>query len=108
MHLIPAYIADAVLLYAFKERVFPLDGTVQRVLYRVMRGEHPPKRTDAYRDEAMERMVEVLTESLDALQLCHIHQGILLVAWEVCRARPICQACALRALCLSTRRGQVS
>jgi A/G-specific adenine glycosylase len=94
------YIADAVLLYSFEERVFPLDNNVQRVLYRVMRGVHPPKKMDPYRDKTLRQIVGALTEDLDSLQLRHLHQGVLVVAWEVCRAVPICRACTLRTLCL--------
>lgn len=98
------YIADAVLLYSFDERTFPLDNNVRRVLYRVMRGEHPPTRMEPYRDATTERMVMSLTKDLDVSQLRHLHQGVMVVAWEVCRSSPICQACALRELCLYSRK----
>ncbi|ABG05168.1 HhH-GPD [Rubrobacter xylanophilus DSM 9941] len=101
------YIADAVLLYSFNERVFPLDNNVQRVLYRVMQGTHPPKSMDPYRDKALEQIADVLTKNLDAVRLRHLHQGILVVAWEVCRAAPICRACTLRTLCLYSTQSDV-
>lgn len=98
------YIADAVLLYAFGERVFPVDNNVQRVLYRVVRGEHPPRRVDPHKDCNVEQMVDALTRGQDPLVLRDAHQGLMIVAWEVCRSRPICRACVLNEVCLYAKR----
>lgn len=94
------YIADAVLLYSFNERTFPMDNNVQRVLYRVLRGERPPTKPEPYRDETLGRIVTPLTRHLDVSQLRCLHQGVMVVAWEVCRSKPLCQVCALRERCL--------
>lgn len=92
------YIADALLLYAYKERAFPLDANVQRVVLRLS-GLHSPSRPAPYQDPQLGGEVGRLTEGLDASGLRSLHQGVLRVAWETCRARPACSECPLRTTC---------
>lgn len=88
------YLADALLLYAYRQRAFPLDGNIQRVVLRLS-GLHALPRPAPYQDPQLEGEVGRLTAGLDASGLRSLHQGILCVAWETCRARPACTGCPL-------------
>ena len=93
------YIADAVLLYAYSKKTFPLDSSVQRVLYRSVLGADPKKNSNPYKDMPLAGMVADLTEDADAEQTRLLHQGVLAVAWETCRPRPICPLCPIEKVC---------
>lgn len=95
------YIADAVLLYAFKRRVIPLDRNFQRVIHRVFFAQEPPRRSiEPYRDPETVYVVEEMTEGLDIQGIRHFHQGVLVVAWDFCRYRPRITECPIKEHCL--------
>jgi A/G-specific adenine glycosylase len=93
------YIADAVLLYGFRQRWFPLDQNVQRVLMRTTFGRNPEKRLRPYDDAALAKVAQAITGRLDSADLTDVHQGILYIAWEFCRATPACRLCPISPLC---------
>jgi len=95
------YIADAVLLYAFKHPVVPLDRNFQRVIHRAFFGQEPPRRSiEPYRDPETVYVVEEMTEKLDVHGLRHFHQGVLVLAWDFCKYRPRTMDCPVRTHCL--------
>lgn len=99
------YIADAVLLYAFKQRVVPLDRNFQRVIHRAFFAQEPPRRSiEPYRDPETVYVVEEITEGLDIQGIRHFHQGVLVVAWDFCRYRPRITDCPIRTHCLVAQR----
>lgn len=94
------YIADAVLLYAFKYPVLPLDRNFQRVVHRVFLGQEPPRRSiEPYRDPWTVHIVDEMTAGYDARSLRDFHQGVLIVAWDFCRHQPRIGTCSLRTRC---------
>ena len=96
---IGSYIADAVLLYGYGVKSFPLDRNVQRVLTRVVNGNEPKGKVDAYNDGELFTAVHLLTGKVNAATTRDIHQGALYVAWTYCRSRPRCAPCPLVRAC---------
>lgn len=96
--LVGQYTADAVLLYVHRERVLPLDSSVQRVLHRLVGG-RDPGRTPPYSDECLLRLRQDLRARLSTDALVWLHQGLLAVAWSHCRPRPRCGDCPLSGSC---------
>lgn len=95
------YIADAVLLYAFDEITFPLDGNAKRVVYRMMSGEDPPRQLEAHSDHMLlDLSARLLAGIDDSGSVRDLHQGMLHVAWHTCRPRPLCSKCLVRRDCL--------
>lgn len=91
-----SYIADAVLLYAFNVVAFPLDGNARRVLYRMIWGEAPPSKVEAYQDGELLRVSEQLVNGAPhPTRARELHQGMLYVAWASCRSRPLCPQCVV-------------
>lgn len=93
------YIVDAVLLYGFGVRRFPLDANAQRVIHRVNVDTRGQATREPYQDQDLVSIVRILTRGLDAYELRQLHQGLLRVAWETCRATPRCPQCLLRDVC---------
>jgi len=101
------YVADAVLLYAFKQRVVPLDRNFQRVVHRIFFGQAPPKRSvEPYRDPETVYVVEEMTAGLSIEEVRSFHQGLLVVAWNYCRHSPRISLCPLEKSCLYAQRGK--
>ena len=95
------YVSDAVLLYGFGRRVFPLDRNVQRVLHRVALGTPPPPaRISPYRDGQLADILQGLLHRLPTRSVRALHQGVLWVAWVGCRFRPACSACPISRCCV--------
>lgn len=97
--LVGPYIADAVLLYSYHQPRLPLDSGIQRVVHRTCYGAHPPRK-DPYRDHELRVAVATLLEGLEVLKVRALHQAILDIAWEACRASPLCYRCPVQLLCL--------
>lgn len=97
------YVADAVLLYAFGRRTFPLDRNVQRVLTRVFRGRQPDKAISPYADAPLAADVAALTRGVKLSTNRDIHQGVMAVAWSHCGPHPQHSGCPLREHCRFAR-----
>jgi A/G-specific adenine glycosylase len=93
------YVADAVLLYAFKRKVFPLDKNVQRVIYRFILGEEIIPKIAPYRDDLIILTIKLLIKDLTSSTIRNIHQAILYIAWSSCKAQPQCGSCQINRLC---------
>lgn len=88
------YVADAVRVFAFGERVIPVDAVVGRVLRRVF---GYPSLGPAYADRALWSVVQPLAIHGDAR---HLVAALLDVGAILCRPlRPQCGQCPLRANC---------
>lgn len=99
------YIADAVMLYAFKQPVVPLDRNFQRVIHRAFFDTEPPKRSiEPYRDSETVYVVDEITMGLNVEDIRRFHQGLLVVAWDFCRYRPRTTACSIKEYCLFSER----
>jgi A/G-specific adenine glycosylase len=94
------YIADAVLLYAFGKKVFPLDGNVQRVLRRVYG--LPPTTQPPYYDGPLKAIVAELCRDTREHTLKLIHRALLWLGWGICKGTSsrFCNKCPLAA-CVS-------
>lgn len=95
------YIADAILLHVYEERVLPIDSNVQRVLRRAF-GLPVPKGTrgsDPYRDPLPKTFARNITNRFHGGAVKNIHRGMLYVAWNACRPHPKCTRCPLRNSC---------
>lgn len=94
------YIADAVLLYGFGGKAFPLDAGIQRVIRRVFG--LPPSRKPPYMDKELVTLAEHLIEKALPEQVVQIHRAVLWLAWETCKPqKPCCGSCPL-AICCKT------
>ena len=102
------YAADSVLLYACGKNAFPIDGGIQRVLRRVAglptsRGSKKIRSTRRVRfnkDPWIAHAKDYLLKAVpDISELRFVHRGLLLVAWETCRARAVCTKCVLFSNC---------
>lgn len=93
------YIADAVLLYAFNSPAFALDSSVQRVLCRAVVGVDPKKNSNPYKDKVLLGIITVIIVGLESADLRALHQGVLYIAWEFCRPRPLCPKCPIQHIC---------
>lgn len=98
------YVADALRLYLFAERVLPLDANAQRVLRRILGLPVPrgTKHLDFDRDSWLQWAVRELCAEHTGEELREIHRGILLLAWHHCGPTPSCLRCAARNSCDST------
>jgi A/G-specific adenine glycosylase len=95
-----AYIAQAVLLYAFSYPMFPVDRGAQRVLLRVFKGVSPDK-SDPARDSVLQEVVKSFIHGMSASEVRLAHQGVLSISWNHCRPKqPRCGACPLRTTCV--------
>ncbi len=95
------YIADAVLLHACDKRTFPLDGSVQRILRRVMGlpMAQGAMRLNPYRDPWVRGAADRIMSQHTAAELRDIHRGALHMAWQTCRPSPKCFGCPLMKIC---------
>lgn len=85
--------ADAIALYASGRRVFVVDAYTRRLFRRIGAG----PREDSY--GAWQRWFEDALPSADAALFQRYHAWIVLHSKEVCRAKPRCRLCPLRACC---------
>lgn len=93
------YITDAIFLYAYGSPTFPLDSSVQRVLVRAAIGVDPKKNSNPYKDKVLLGVVTTLTIGLNSAELRTLHQGVLYIAWEFCRPKPLCHKCPVKPNC---------
>jgi A/G-specific adenine glycosylase len=93
------YISEAVLLYAFGVKAFPLDRNIQRIFYRVFLGKNISNRKDPSSDAILKLVAEKLTNGIEAGKVRQVHQGALTIAWNHCRAHPVCNNCPVRYFC---------
>ncbi|MGB5591660.1 MAG: endonuclease [Gammaproteobacteria bacterium] len=95
LHGIGRETADCILLYAFGRPVFVVDAYTRRLLFRLGLAEVPPG-ARAY--ESLRAQVEQLTGPKPDV-LGELHALIVEHGKQVCRARPLCGDCVLRARC---------
>jgi A/G-specific adenine glycosylase len=95
------YIAEAVLLYVYRQRHFPIDANIQRVLRRIAGLPTPigTRHSNPYRDPYVQRACQYIISRFTNNELISLHRGLLIVAWENCRPRPQCNNCPLSKLC---------
>jgi len=96
------YVADAVLLHAFRKKALPLDAASQRVIRRLW-GLAPLVQTRhaiPEKDQAILRFRDIALAAYDTESLRMIHFGLLALSWDSCRRRPKCAGCALKSACI--------
>jgi A/G-specific adenine glycosylase len=98
---IGSYIADAIILYVYGGRVFPIDPNVQRVIRRFfgLPTSFGTRHSDPYRDHWVRNITSDLIAKRMSAQVVHMHRGLLHIAWTSCRPRPNCIGCTLAVSC---------
>lgn len=89
--------ADGIMLYAAHRRAFIVDAYTQRLFRRIGLGPE----TDRYDD--WQRYFDLALPDADAAAFQRQHAHIVLHGKALCRAKPRCAACPLRALCETGR-----
>jgi len=85
--------ADDILLYAFNRKIFVIDAYTRRIFSRL-------DLVDASLDyEALRSVFETELESESAALFNEYHALIVLHAKEVCKKKPVCEACCLQMDC---------
>lgn len=101
------YSAEAVLLYAFRQPYFPLDGGIHRVIRRlinqpVSKGDtdlRSTKRIQYSKDKVVQTVKSLLQEKYEGIDLEKIHKAMLKISWNWCLEKPACEACKANNIC---------
>ena len=96
-----SYVADAILLYVYKQKVIPLDGNIQRILRRTL-GEPMPKstrRANPYGDTMVNRAAALITGGASWREINEIHRALLDIGWRYCRYHPKGASCPIQNHC---------
>jgi len=103
------YAAEALRLYSFGEKEFPLDSGIQRVLRRTFKLPTTQKSEHSrpYQDPLLERVSGMFSEIASVEELRLDHRGTLSVSWSLCmKDSPQCPSCPLQANCLYATNSQ--
>jgi len=96
------YISDAILLYAYYKKTFPIDPNIQRLIRRI--NDKPmgkgTRHNQPYKDPAAINFAKYVKNKYEPGDIINIHRGILIHTWEICRPSPNCQLCFFKSFCL--------